>query len=265
MTKSARYHIPAALLQPLWLRSRESLVDNGLIYDPLAAAACQQCHLAPDCLTGNVDRHQLLHATLTLLVDQRVHHFLRRFPNGHVINVGAGLDTRFYRLDNGRCRWLELDCDENLLWRQRLFHRSERYRMRSGSVTDLSWLSQLPTSFSSPVMLVCDQALLQATETEVARFVQRMGCHFNQLELCLVLAGDRCDSTLGQSLGTQTYAHGFDDPTAQLLQWLPWAEVISSHSPLDVSCPRWRPWHRWLSLLSAFRHRLTPVVTHLRF
>ncbi|MEL6114701.1 class I SAM-dependent methyltransferase [Photobacterium sp. SP02] len=265
MTKSARYHIPAALLQPLWLRSRESLADGGLIYDPLAAAACRQCHLAPDCLAGNVDQHQLLHATLTLLVDQRVQHFLRRFPNGHVINVGAGLDTRFYRLDNGRCRWLELDCNENLLWRQKLFHASERYRMRPGSVTDLSWLSQLPTSFSSPVMLVCDQALLQISAQEVAKFVQRIGCHFNQLELCLVLAGDRCDSGLGHKLGTQNYAHGFEDPVRQLLQWLPWAEHVSSHSPLTVPCPRWRPWQRWLSHLPSFGHRLTPVVSHLRF
>jgi len=32
-----RYKIPANLLQPLWLRSRESLVDNGLVYDPIAA------------------------------------------------------------------------------------------------------------------------------------------------------------------------------------------------------------------------------------
>ena len=51
--------------------------------------------------------------------------------------MGAGLDTRFYRLDNGRCHWIELDVTENLLWRQKLFHRSERYQHLCGSVAEL--------------------------------------------------------------------------------------------------------------------------------
>ncbi|OZT82337.1 methyltransferase, partial [Vibrio sp. 03_296] len=46
--------VPARLLQPLWLRSRESLVDGGLIYDPIAAKACLSCKLAPECLSGDV-------------------------------------------------------------------------------------------------------------------------------------------------------------------------------------------------------------------
>ena len=51
-----RHHIPTNLVQPLWFRSRESLVDNGLVYDPIAAKACQSCHLAPECLSGDIDQ-----------------------------------------------------------------------------------------------------------------------------------------------------------------------------------------------------------------
>ncbi|MEJ6045312.1 class I SAM-dependent methyltransferase, partial [Vibrio cholerae] len=58
------YQVPANLVQPLWLRSRESLVDNGLVYDPIAANACRRCALAQDCLTGDIAQKQLLHVTL---------------------------------------------------------------------------------------------------------------------------------------------------------------------------------------------------------
>lgn len=111
---SDSYQVPANLVQPPWLRSRESLVDNGLVYDPIAANACRRCALAQDCLTGDIAQKQLLHVTLTQLCDQQVRHFLDTHPDGWIINVGAGLDTRFYRVDNGRCHWIEWDITENL-------------------------------------------------------------------------------------------------------------------------------------------------------
>jgi O-methyltransferase involved in polyketide biosynthesis len=265
MVNSSRYRIPSELLQPLWLRSRESLADDGLIYDPIAAAACSQCHLVPDCLAGNVSERQLLHATLTLQCDKQVLKFLRRHPNGFIINVGAGLDTRFYRLDNGRCRWFELDTDENLLWRERLFHRSDRYTMQRGSVTDLSWLASLPTQKNTPVLLLCDQALLKCESQELATFIQRIGCHFSQIEACLVLAGDRCDSALAKKMGAEQYSHGFKDPAQQVLNWLPWAELISRYSPLEHDCPRWRTWQRWIARMPSLKYRVTPVLVHIRF
>ncbi|OZS44505.1 class I SAM-dependent methyltransferase [Photobacterium sanguinicancri] len=264
MGSPVRYKIPPKLLQPLWLRSRESMDDNGLIYDPVAAAACSQCHLVPDCLSGNVTERQLLHATLTLQCDKVVLQFLRRNPNGYVINVGAGLDTRFYRLDNGRCRWFELDTDENLLWRERLFHKSERYTMRTGSVTELSWLKALPAMNNVPVLLMCDQALLQCNNSQLAQFIQRIGCHFSKLEACVVLAGDACDSLLAQKMGTEKYQHGFAESAQQILNWLPWAELVSYQSPFDHHCGRWRSWQRWVAKMTSLKYRLTPVVVHFR-
>ena len=39
--------VPTNLVQHLWFRSRESLADDGLVYDPIAAQACKRCQLAP--------------------------------------------------------------------------------------------------------------------------------------------------------------------------------------------------------------------------
>lgn len=33
-------------------------------------------------------------------------------PEGLVVNLGAGLDTRFYRLDNGTITWIDIDLPE---------------------------------------------------------------------------------------------------------------------------------------------------------
>ncbi|EGA69884.1 O-methyltransferase-like protein [Vibrio sinaloensis DSM 21326] len=260
-----RYQIPASLLQPLWLRSRESLVDNGLVYDPIAARACQRCHLAPECFSGDIDQKQLLHVTIAQQCDQQVSAFIKRNPDGWILNVGAGLDTRFYRVDNGRCHWLELDVTENLLWRQKLFHNSERYHHMCGSVTDLSWLDALPIPEKTPVMIVCEHALLDCEERQVAQFIQALGCHFDSARACVVLAGDLSSSKLGQKMGAGHYAHGYASAKEAMLNYLPWARWVKSYSPLDRDCGRWKLWQRWLTKIHPLKQRLTPLLVQIRW
>ncbi len=260
-----RYQIPANLTQPLWFRSRESLADDGLIYDPIAATACHRCQLAPECFAGDIDQKQLLHATLTQLCDDQVNAFLKKNPDGWLINVGAGLDTRFYRVDNGLCRWIELDITENLLWRQKLFHNSERYHHYCGSVTDLSWLDELNIPEQASVMLVCEHALLDIEQTQVASFVQAVGRHFDSARACLVLAGDLSQSKIGQKMGSGEYAHGYESAQEAILQYLPWVGRVHIFSPVDKQCRRWKWWQRLLTKFSGAKHRFTPVVALLRW
>ncbi len=257
------YQVPAKLLQPMWLRSRESLTDDGLIYDPIATAACQKCQLAPECLSENVDQQQLLHATLTFECDEHVKSFLKKHPNGWVINVGAGLDTRFYRLDNGRCHWLELDINEHLLWRQRLFHANERYHMRCGSVTDTQWLDSIPVPDNVPLLMVCEHALLECSERQVAHFIQMLGRHFKHAQACFVVAGDKCSSSLASKLGSGRYRHGISEPAQKFSGWLPWLQTVFVTSPIDRQCNRWNRWQRWLAKLPFLKHRLTPIFVHI--
>lgn len=262
---ACRYQVPTDLLQPLWLRSRESLIDDGLVYDPIAAIACQRCHLSDDCFAGDIDQKQLLHATLTQLCDIEVQRFLARYPHAYVINVGAGLDTRFYRLDNGLCHWIEVDVDETLLWRQKLFHQSDRYKMVCGSVANMDWLNQLNIPHDSPILLVSEQALLGQHRQQVANFVQKIGCHFSHAQACLVLAGDRTDSYWGKRMGCGQYQHALKDSAQSLLSWLPWIQQISLSSPLDKNCKRWRMWQRLVAKLPLMKQRLTPVLMNFNW
>lgn len=264
MTESVRHDIPADLLQPLWLLSRESLADDRLIYDPVAAAACSQCSLKPECLKGNVSQQQLLHASLAQICDRQIQQFLRRHPDGRIVNLGSGLDTRFYRVDNGRCRWFDIDVGENLLWRQRLFHRSERYRMLPGSTSDLSWLQALPSMSGAPVLVLCDGALLASSESELAQVVQSLACHFGRFELCLVVAGDLCQSPLASKMGVgKPFGHALRDPQRKMLQWLPWATAVGRYSPMDSACLRWKNWQRWLARVPGLKFRMLPVLLHI--
>ncbi|WNJ96828.1 class I SAM-dependent methyltransferase [Vibrio ruber] len=256
------YQIPAHLVEPLWFRRRESLADNGLIYDPIAAQACLSCEVALDCRDGNLDQKQLLHVTLTQICDQQVREFLATYPDAWVINVGAGLDTRFYRVDNGRCHWLEVDVSEHLIWRQRLFHPSERYQHINGSVTSLSWLKNIHISESAPILILCEHALLETQSEHVAAFIRTLGLTFPHAHACLLLAGDKTGTRLGQRMGCGTYQHGFAAPKNAVLNCLPWVKEVHSFSPLNYPCRRWKIWQRLVCRLTSCQFRYTPVVVH---
>jgi methyltransferase (TIGR00027 family) len=57
---------------------------------------------------GNVVRHRL--------VDDLVREYLQRLPNGRIIVLGAGFDTRAYRMTGGR--WFELDDPQLLAFKE---------------------------------------------------------------------------------------------------------------------------------------------------
>ena len=42
-------------------------------------------------------------------LDERCLAYIREHPDGVVVNLGAGLDTTFSRVDNGSVRWYNLD------------------------------------------------------------------------------------------------------------------------------------------------------------
>ncbi|WP_428773639.1 class I SAM-dependent methyltransferase [Vibrio sp.] len=262
---SSAWEVPEHLMQPLWLRGQESLVNDGLLYDPIAASACRRCHYSPDCDMAALKQQQLLTASLTSLCDQRIADFLHQHADGWVINVGARLDTRFYRLDNGRCHWLELDISSNLLWREKLFHPSERYQQICGSVDDFSWLEQVTIPDNAAVMIVCETALLECDIQQVRQFIQTLGRDFVHASACLVLAGDLANKPIGRKLGTSHYAHGVSDPVQTVLDCLPWARAVSCFAPFDRDCRRLAWWQRWATKFPALKYRLTPVLVQLNW
>jgi O-methyltransferase involved in polyketide biosynthesis len=263
-----RHVIPTNLVEPLWFRSRESLVDDGLVYDPIATKACLSCQISAECFTDNSltdygRQRQLLYATLTQLCDIQVSQFLSQNPHALIINVGARLDTRFYRLDNGLCQWIELDVSEHLIWREKLFHANERYQQYKGSVEDLNWVKQLSIPDNVPILILCDHTMLDCDSRSISKFLATLGLYFPHATACVVLAGDQTASYLGRQLGTSSYAHGFVSPRAAVLNALPWLEKITLHSPLDSHCRRWKFWQRALGRWDGLKYRLTPVLVHI--
>jgi O-methyltransferase involved in polyketide biosynthesis len=154
------------LLIPLWARAVESqraapiLVDRkaielveSLAY-PFERFARAKVDSAGFCIRGRI-------------IDALVKRFLEEHAAGMVVEMGAGLDTRFDRLDNGTVSWVEVDLPEAMALRRRLFDETPRRRQLSSSVLDAAWLDGLAATDPSQTLFVAEGMLYFLDEQQI--------------------------------------------------------------------------------------------------
>lgn len=103
--------------------------------------------------------------------------FLRRHPDASVLHLGCGMDTRAFRLHPpGEVRWFDIDRPQVIELRRKLYDDRDNYRMLGASVTDSSWLEEIPAD--RPALIVAEGLLIYLREPEVRALLQRLTDRF---------------------------------------------------------------------------------------
>lgn len=79
----------------------------------------------------------------TIVFDELVKDFINKNPDCTVVNIACGLDTRFYRMDNGRIIWYNVDLPETIEVRDTIYHESGRVSTIGISATDPAWADKV--------------------------------------------------------------------------------------------------------------------------
>lgn len=81
----------------------------------------------------------------TVVFDELVKDFIGKNPDCTIVNIACGLDTRFYRMDNGKITWYNLDLPEVIAIRDQIFKESGRVSTIGVSVLDPKWTKEVKT------------------------------------------------------------------------------------------------------------------------
>jgi O-methyltransferase involved in polyketide biosynthesis len=103
------------------------------------------------------------------IFDERVRAFIARHPEAVIINLGAGLDARFQRVDNGRIRWFDLDFPDAIALRDRLLPAAGRVRHLAASMFDPAWLGQVDAPAGTPVLVIAEGLFCYCAEADLRR------------------------------------------------------------------------------------------------
>jgi O-methyltransferase involved in polyketide biosynthesis len=87
-------------------------------------------------------------------MDDTIQRFVSEHPRATVVNIGAGLDTTFSRVDNGAIRWYDMDISEVIALRKKIIPEGVRNRCIARSVFDYSWIKDVRFDRKEGVLFV---------------------------------------------------------------------------------------------------------------
>ncbi len=159
MTKKVEYklgHVQETLLLPLASRVAETKKRNGVIYDPKSLEVARKIDFNYRKVVRDItDFGAFSLAVRAVRFDFKIKEFLEKHPQGKVLTLGAGLDTTFYRCDNGEAIWYDLDLEDSIELREKLIPiPNERVHYLKKSLFDISWIEDIGSTENGLLIIV---------------------------------------------------------------------------------------------------------------
>lgn len=161
--------VPETMIQTLYARAKESRRQNHVIYDGKAIEMVGQ--LDYDFSKADADKMMSQGVIArTYLLDKMVGEYIAEHKNATVINIACGLDTRYYRVDNGKLRWYNLDLPETIAVRQKFLPESGAVSQIAKSAMDVSWVECIEKR-NAPVLVIIEGLTMYLSEDDVKKIL----------------------------------------------------------------------------------------------
>ena len=105
-------------------------------------------------------------------IDEIANNYISKNPSCTVINLGCGLDTRFWRINNGECRYIELDLPEVVEAKRDLFGDKITYELIGCSVLDTAWIEKTTLSGNKNILFIAEGLLYYLPKQDVVNLFQ---------------------------------------------------------------------------------------------
>jgi O-methyltransferase involved in polyketide biosynthesis len=175
--------VSETLLVPLHYRVEESKSDSSPFKDEVAERFHDSIDYDWSKFRGESMQRRVM-PIRTAILDDQVKEFLAKAPDGLVVNLGAGLDTRFYRLDNGTVEWIELDLPIVIALRRKLQEpENARHRLVAASVLDEKWVATVKPVATKRILLVAEGLLPYFSEEEHRKIFGYLASNFPGQEM----------------------------------------------------------------------------------
>ena len=125
----------------------------------------------------------LTYATRSVNIDRYVANFINRNPNGIIVNLGCGLDTTYYRNDNGKIRWFEVDSAEVIKYRLEILGETSLDKYFIADVFKYEWIDKVRKIDDKAPILVIASGLFNYYSKENVLNLLRMLSNYGDIEI----------------------------------------------------------------------------------
>jgi len=150
--------IQETMLGPLWARATYSKLYPELLNDEKAIEIIEKVDYnfseAKEFMTGKNEFRSFGLLLRAKKFENALLKYMENYPYTTVVNLGAGLDTTFFRVDNGKIKWYDLDLSNAIEFRNQLIPEGPRNKCISKSVLDFSWFDDIEWSRENGIFFI---------------------------------------------------------------------------------------------------------------
>ncbi len=171
--------VQETLLIPLAIKASETKRLNARIHDFKAVEIIEALKLD----TSKYDKFMSHEGVVarTILFDEAMKNYLKKYPQAVCISIGCGFDARFSRVDNGTLVWYDLDFPEVIHAREQFFPQHERVHFIAKSALDPSWPLEIKKDRKTIILI--EGVLMYFTEETVRQLLQIIRDNFEDVIL----------------------------------------------------------------------------------
>jgi len=175
--------VQQTLLIPLWSRAKLNQEENPVLVDLKASDIVKKIQYD----FSKIDKIfpyflHLMNLVRTKMFDGVIKDFLINYPKATIVNLGAGLDTTFFRVDNGLLNWYDIDLPEVIKIREKLISETDRLNYIKDSIFEMQWVKSI-TNTKYGLLFFSNGVLEYFQETLVKKFLSDIANHFPESEI----------------------------------------------------------------------------------
>lgn len=115
-------------------------------------------------------------------MDRYIQNFFSKNPEGTIICVGAGIETTFYRNDNKKAIWYEIDLKEVADIRRKIFGENKRDIVLDYSMFDYDWINIVLKNAKPPYLIIASGVFHYFEKKSIIEFLRKVK-ELNEVEV----------------------------------------------------------------------------------
>lgn len=172
--------VESTLFVPMLGRIYASENFPQILYDEMALDLKDKL---PKDVTGGDTQNQytyLASASRSANMDRYIKDFLKRNPDGAIVQLGCGLETTFGRNDNGKTRWFDIDLSDVIEYRKTLLPESEREKYVAADAFSNGWITDIREEIGAvPILITASGLFYYFEESKVLGLLKMLSAYGN--------------------------------------------------------------------------------------
>jgi methyltransferase (TIGR00027 family) len=123
--------------------------------------------------------------------DEYTQAFIKEHPDGMVISLGCGFDTRYWRISEKPWNYIEIDLPEVITIKKKILNDMIDYKMIGSSVLEEAWITQIASIQKEHLLFLAEGLFMYLPKSEVIKLFKRLSETFSSSQIVFEIVNER--------------------------------------------------------------------------